>query len=192
MVVKNFFRHLKTVHRHRKEVRKLMFKVGLYWRGLVHDLSKYSPTEFFSSVRYYQGWRSPIDNEIDTIGYSKAWLHHKGRNKHHPEYWFDSAHGGIFYGTLRGTICEMPMKYRVEMICDRIAASKVYLGDKYTDSSPLEYTMRRMKVEKHWIEPKTYDWLLTNLRLLANNGEKYFLKDLKNCLKCKTRDCENG
>ena len=85
----HFFDHLRTVNRHRRLVRKYCFRLGLYWQGLTHDLSKYSPTEFFRSVKYYQGYRSPNDQERITNGVSLSWLHHKGRNRHHFEYWID-------------------------------------------------------------------------------------------------------
>ena len=50
-MIKNTFGHLKTVHKHRKYVRKYCFRCGLYKRGLLHDLSKYSPTEFLESIK---------------------------------------------------------------------------------------------------------------------------------------------
>ena len=81
--------HLKTVHRHRALVRKYCFRLGLYWQGLTHDLSKYSPTEFIPSFRYFQGDRSPNDMQRYKFGYSSSWMHHKGRNRHHFEFWTD-------------------------------------------------------------------------------------------------------
>lgn len=161
-----FFGHLKTVHKHRKEVRKLCFKCGLYWQGLTHDLSKYSPTEFIPSVKYFTGNRSPIDNEIDDIGYSEAWLHHKGRNKHHYEYWQDYTHGGI-----DGIICRIPTKYVIEMFCDRVAACKIYQGDSYTNESAYQYFKEHMKVSD--LHPKTYELLDVLLQLLAYKDEDY-------------------
>lgn len=79
---KRFFGHLRTVMRHRREVRKLCFKCGLYWQGLTHDLSKYSPTEFISGIKFFIGKGSPHLGEREAYGYSKAWLHHKGRPLH--------------------------------------------------------------------------------------------------------------
>ncbi|MDE7214709.1 MAG: catalase, partial [Clostridia bacterium] len=87
----NFFKHLATVTRHRRTVRRLCFKCGLIKQGLAHDLSKFSPAEFWAGVKYYQGNRSPQAREREVIGYSAAWLHHKGKNKHHFEYWTDYA-----------------------------------------------------------------------------------------------------
>lgn len=123
--------HTKTVARHRREVRKLMKQCGLRggWR---HDLSKYSPVEFWNGVKYYTGTASPHLGERKAKGYSDAWLHHKAHNKHHAEYWVDIVDG-------KTAPIDMPAAYFVEMLCDRIAASKIYLGDNFTKKAPLEY-----------------------------------------------------
>ncbi|MBP3493971.1 MAG: catalase [Oscillospiraceae bacterium] len=132
--------HLRTVTRHRRLVRQYCFKLGLYWQGLTHDLSKFSPTEFCRSIKYYQGFRSPNDQERLENGVSLSWLHHKGRNRHHFEYWIDyclKPDGGVYIGG-----CKMPKKYVAEMFCDRIAACRVYQGEKYTDASAYDYHQR--------------------------------------------------
>ena len=120
-----FTSHLKTVMTHRKWVRHYCFKAGLYWQGLTHDLSKYNPVEFFESVRYYQGTRSPIDACKEANGYSKAWLHHRSHNKHHREYWTDYYDKGC-YSLI------MPYKYAAEMLCDFLGAGRAYMGDKFS------------------------------------------------------------
>lgn len=132
-IFQKFVGHLRTVQRHRAMVRKLCFKCGLYRQGLTHDLSKYSPIEFINGVRFYTGICSPHIKERKEYGYSKAWLHHKGHNKHHAEYWQDIRSDGKTHPI------DMPEKYFKEMICDRVAASMIYLGDRYTNKSPLEY-----------------------------------------------------
>ena len=126
----NIWKHFKTITHHKILVAKGCFKVGLYKQGLLHDMSKYSPTEFWVGAKYYQGTRSPNNAEREDIGYSSAWLHHKGRNKHHYEYWIDYS-----MQALPGGMAPVPMpdKYIAEMIMDRIAASKVYMGGEYTD-----------------------------------------------------------
>ena len=123
--------HFKTITHHRHLVRQYCFRLGLYYQGLTHDLSKYSPSEFWRGVKYYQGYRSPNDAERRENGVSLAWLHHKGRNRHHFEYWIDYCIGDDGKVYMGG--CKMPLKYVAEMFCDRIAACKVYQGDKYTD-----------------------------------------------------------
>lgn len=159
------WRHFKTVTRHKYLVMKGCFQVGLYKQGLLHDLSKYSPSEFLVGAKYFQGNRSPNNGERDAKGYSAAWLHHKGRNKHHYEYWidYDSKAGGM-------VPVPMPEKYVAEMLMDRIAASKVYKGEQYTDASPLEYFLGG--IEKAPIHPGTGALLEKLLRMLAEKGEK--------------------
>ena len=131
----NIWGHLKTITKHKIAVTKLCFRCGLYKQGLLHDLSKYSWVEFSAGARYYQGNRSPIDREKEVKGYSLGWLHHKGRNKHHWEYWLDNAADGI-------QPLEMSLNYVIEMYCDRTAASKIYMKDAYHDGSAYEYFMR--------------------------------------------------
>ena len=86
--------HFKTITHHKKLVMEHCFKVGLYYQGITHDLSKFSPVEFLAGARYFQGNRSPNEAERAAKGYSSAWLHHKGRNKHHLEYWIDYSPEG--------------------------------------------------------------------------------------------------
>lgn len=144
---KNFYGHFKTITTHKCKVMALCFRCGLYKQGLLHDLSKYSFTEFIPGVRYYQGYRSPISREKEVIGYSKGWLHHKGRNKHHFEYWIDSIHGK-FQGV------EMEIPYVIEMFCDRVVASQVYAKENYDDGYPLDYFMKN-KDSYYLMHPNT-------------------------------------
>lgn len=158
--------HFKTVMYHKYLVAQGCFKVGLYRQGLLHDMSKFSPTEFLVGMKYFQGDRSPNNAEREVLGYSSAWLHHKGRNKHHFEYWLDySAHeikGGILPAP-------MPVQYVIEMFMDRVAASKVYLKDAYDDSKPMEYFLKGKGLGMH---PKTRKQLYVLLKLLKEQGEE--------------------
>ena len=144
MKIVNFFKHLGRVNKHRWIVFKLSIKAGIPFRGLIHDLSKYSPVEFWEGVKYYNEGHSPISKCKKINGYSKAWLHHKGRNKHHFEYWYDFA-------CINPTIM-MPYKYIVEMICDTLAASMVYNGKDWTPQENLDYFNRRK--DKEYINDK--------------------------------------
>lgn len=164
-----WLRHLCTVHHHRALVRKYCFKLGLYRQGLMHDLSKYSPTEFFVGAKYYQGYRSPNTAERLDRGYSSAWLHHKGRNKHHLEYWIDYSLQKDGYPL---TGMEMPVKYVAEMLCDRIAACRVYQGDAYTDASAWQYYESDLRVNTMIMHPETRELLETMLHMLAEKGEE--------------------
>lgn len=166
----NAFMHFKTITHHKILVMKGCFAVGLYWQGILHDLSKYMPSEFRVGVRYYQGTRSPNNAEREEIGYSSAWLHHKGRNKHHYEYWIDYNSRGMFDGEVL-LPAKMPTRYMVEMVMDRIAASKNYLKDKYTDASPLAYLDSAKDISL--IHEDTYRQLHRLLEMLAEKGEAY-------------------
>ena len=166
LTIGKILKHFHLINKHRFIVFKLSIRAGVPLQGLVHDLSKYSFAEFFEEARYYAGTYSPIKNAIDDMGYSKAWLHHKGRNKHHFEYWIDYAADGD--GNLAGM--KMPDKYIIEMFMDRIAASKVYMKEKYTDRSPLEYYNRgKGKILLH---EHTKELLEMCLEMLAEQGEE--------------------
>ena len=157
--------HFKTITEHKIEVGKICFRLGLYYQGLMHDMSKYSPSEFLYGVIYYQGFRSPNIGEREKKGYSSAWLHHKGRNKHHFEYWTDYAQEG---GGVIPT--RMPAKYLCEMYADRVAASKTYNKGSYTNDYPLNYYLKGCA--KRTIEEETGRDLEIMLRMLAKDGEE--------------------
>lgn len=176
MKLANIWGHLCTITHHRHMVMRFCFCVGLYRQGLLHDLSKYSWTEFSVGCKYYQGTRSPNNAEREETGYSRAWLHHKGRNRHHYEYWIDySMKPG------EGMIgLEMPVNYVVEMFLDRIAASKIYERDAYTDRSPLRYYERG--AAEMMIHPKTRKLLRYLLEMLAEKGERKTLSYIRNTI----------
>ena len=173
---RKFFGHLHTVTRHRHIVIKNCARAGILWQGLKHDLSKYSPTEFVPGVKYYTGDRSPNEGERRALGYSKAWIHHKGRNKHHFEYWQD-----ISTQTHKYEYMSMPYRYVAEMFCDRVAASKIYRGKEYVDSDPLNYFVGRHA--KSIMNPETAGDLEELLSMLAEKGEKQTFKYLKQEIK---------
>ena len=155
---------------------KYCFQVGLYKQGLLHDLSKYSPTEFKVGVKYYSGTESPNNAERKEMGCSFAWLHHKGRNKHHYEYWID-------YSLEPGKVLEgmkMPLCYVVEMFLDRLAASKVYYGRNFHTRIPWEYYERG---RSHMIiHPETQALLEKLLKMLYKKGERKTLFYIKHTL----------
>ena len=174
--LKKLFGHFHTIVRHRHKVIRNCARAGILCQGLKHDLSKFSLTEFIPGVKYYTGDRSPNEGERRDIGYSKAWIHHKGRNKHHYEYWDD-----INMETKRYQFYPMPYKYLAEMFCDRVAASKVYRGKDYTDSDALNYFMRGGA--KDMMASETRRDLEELLTMLAEKGEKETFKYLKTEIK---------
>lgn len=154
-----------TITKHRHLVMGHCFRCGIPWRGLMHDLSKYSPAEFIPGVKYYTGTGSPTGGERRATGYSKAWMHHKGRNRHHYEYWTDFS-----LASRKNVPVKMPLVFVIEMFCDRVAACKVYQKDKYNDSSALEYYSARTGVEE--MHPETSALLGKLCAMLAEKGEK--------------------
>ena len=159
MNIKKVWLHFKKICKHKYYVGKYCWKIDLYWQGITHDLSKFSPIEFFESVKYYQGNRSPIDACKEKKGYSKGWQHHKGRNPHHYEYWVDNLdHGGV--------ALIMPREYAFEMICDYIGAGRAYMGKNFTYE-------------------KEYQWWLDKQRkpLLMHPVIIYFIEDVLYALK---------
>ncbi len=159
--------HFKTITEHRHLVCRYCFRLGLIRQGLEHDLSKYSITEFWRGARYYQGNRSPNDAERKETGISLSWLHHKGRNKHHLEYWIDYDLTPDAPFSMAG--CRMPIRYVAEMFCDRLAACRVYLKEAYTDAAAYDYFMRG---RSHLlIHPATGAEIEKMLRVLKEEGE---------------------
>ncbi|MCH5172384.1 MAG: catalase [Erysipelotrichales bacterium] len=174
------WKHFVTITKHRHLVMKYCFKLRIPWQGLIHDLSKYSYIEFYNGAKFYQGTRSPNDQEREVKGYSEAWMHHKGRNKHHYEYWVD-----VNLNTNEYEAVKMPIKYLKEMLADRIAASRIYKGKAYTDASPYEYFITHAAIKR--MHPESVkimnEWLLK----IKNEGEKatfkYIKKNYPNSLK---------
>ena len=168
--------HFKTITHHKLLVMAGCFQVGLYWQGLLHDLSKYSPTEFLIGIRYYQGVRSPNAAERDEKGFSEAWMHHKGRNRHHYEYWTD-----LSKQTGRYESVPMPRKYLVEMVMDRRAACMTYQGKNYTPGSALAYYLGSR--ERHLMHPQTQRELEYVLTMLKDEGEEKTFRFLRELVK---------
>ncbi len=176
LTLKKAAAHLRTITRHHNLVCGYCLRAGLICQGLTHDLSKLSPTEFLVGARYYQGMRSPNNAEREERGYSSSWLHHKGRNKHHYEYYLDyTADRNNKMGMAGG---QMPRRFVAEMIFDRVSASKVYQGDRYTDRSPLEYFLASR--DRSWfINDVTKRQMEFLLRMWAEKGEDHTIRYIR-------------
>lgn len=175
------WRHFATITRHRHTVIMYCARAGIFWQGLGHDLSKYTPTEFLAGVKYYQGYRSPNEAEREATGASGAWMHHKGRNRHHFEYWLD------YDPAVRGRMqpVEMPYRYVVEMLCDRLAASRIYRGKNYDRTYPLQYFLPGKP--HRMIHPVTSDCIENMLRMVAEKGEEETLRYVRAQVKADRR-----
>lgn len=167
-----YWEHFKTITKHKKVVMELCFKCGIYKRGILHDLSKYGPTEFIASAKHFQGNRSPIDAAKEKDGYSLAWQHHKGHNPHHWEYWIDNV------GTRKNTPIEIPYEYVVEMVCDWVGAGIVYskrevdYDEPYTE--PLEHYNAHRDVRI--FDPFTQMTIEMFLKIIAERGVNAFCR----------------
>lgn len=155
-----FFKYLWYIIRHKWFVMIECFKRDLIWRGLVHDLSKLLPDEFFPYMSWFYGiYGIKIENkkDIKNEGVRKhvkclndfdiAWLKHQHRNKHHYQYWF------LRYddGTIK--YIEMPDKYRKEMLCDWIGAGKAITG-----KNDIKEWWNKTKDKKE-MNNKTFKWI---------------------------------
>ena len=170
--MKKLLQHLKTIRIHRKYVRKMCFKMGLFWQGLFHDLSKYSYTEL-KMCKYWTGKGSPHQACREQIGYSPSWIHHYHKNKHHFQYWWDENEVGKIIPI------KMPYKYVVESFCDMVGASKAYGGNTWTPMSVWNYWQSKCKGKRLMHHESEYliEKLLWNYYQL---GEQKFLVWYKN------------
>ena len=160
------WKHFKTVCRHKVIVYRECKACGIKWQGIVHDMSKFSPTEFIPSAKYFQGTGSPIEKEKAKKGYSEAWLHHKGRNKHHWEWWTDFGSNGEIIAN------KIPSRYVIEMICDWIGAGKVYNNGEWTQADPLSY-YTKVRAGRHF-HPDTERLIIKLLEGVRDNGLDWF------------------
>ena len=165
ITIKKIFGHLHTVNKHRFKVFCLCCRVGIPVSGLFHDLSKYSPIEFWESVRYYNNDKfSPIKNCKEVNGYSNAWIHHKNSNRHHYEYWFD------YSAKIPSPI--IPFQYFLEMVCDSFAAGMTYQGKDWNQHYQLKY-WSKVK-DKSRMHPQMRDLL----ERVYKDVDKYGIKDV--------------
>ena len=169
------WKHFQTVRKHRKVVRQECRACGIWWQGIIHDLSKYSPIEFSPSAKYFQGNRSPIEAEKENIGYSLAWQHHMGHNPHHWEYWIDYGSNGEIIAN------RIPKRYVVEMLCDWIGAGKVYSKGKWSQNDPLNY-YNKVRAGRYF-HPETEQVIVRFLELIRDDGLNEFHKIARQWLK---------
>lgn len=145
---------VKRILTHKYYVAKYCFQIGLYWQGITHDLSKFSYVEFSRAIKYWDDNISSLANECKILGYSQTFLHHRGRNPHHYEYWIHSLDDG-------GVPAKMPKKYVLELICDYLAAARTYGADprkEYMWWSKLQSNMKIHKETKDYITEVFYKY----------------------------------
>ena len=147
--MKKYIKYFNTICKHKWYVFIECCKLGIIWQGIIHDMSKFSLSEFIASAKYYNG-------DGNDIEYQHAWLHHKGHNKHHWEYWVDwESRTGEYILT------EIPLKYMKEMYADIIGASKAYNKNKFSYDEPYNYFINNC--DKWKINDSNHIWLLNKL-----------------------------
>lgn len=181
-------KHLSTIRKHRKEVRKVCFKMGIPLQGILHDLSKYSKEEM-EIAKWYVGTKSPHAVCREKLGYSPCWPYHYHKNKHHWQYWLD-----IEDWPDKVYAIKMPYKYVIEMFADFVGAGKAYMGEKWTHRAPYQYFLDCCKGKRlmhsdsesllecllvemsdlHRSEKEFYDWYKKNKKELI---EEYYEGD---------------
>lgn len=171
----NIFKHFNKICTHKRWVFYYCCKAGIPWQGFWHDMSKFSPVEFWEGVKYYQGTSSPIDACKKENGWSAAWLHHKGRNKHHYEYWQDNFDNG-------GTPLKIPNKYLTEMLCDFLGAGRAYYGKSFTYQKEYDWWQERKK-KPLAMHPDTIKFIDEWLTLFANCKEEIAYNHFRTVMK---------
>ena len=178
MSLKSALLHFKTITKHRHKVIAHCARAGILWQGLRDELSEYTPTDLMPGAKFCTGTRSSNEGEREAYGYSLAWMHHKGRNRHHFEYWTDYNPK-----TKQMEPVKMPLRFVAEMFCDRLAASKTYQGKNYKPDSALQYFLNGKARRK--IHPETSELLEKLLRMVAEEGEAATFAYIRQILKRK-------
>ena len=170
--MKNLIKHLKTIRTHRRWVRKYCFKMGLYWQGLTHDLSKYSLAEL-SICKYYTGKGSPHQVAREAIGYSPSWIHHYHHNKHHFQAWWDEDEEGKIIPM------KMPYRYLMESFADMLGASKAYNPTNWEPQMLLDYWNNKC-VGKRIMHEDSVKFLDAQIKNLVTCGEEVYFEWYEN------------
>jgi hypothetical protein len=125
-----FFSYLWYLCRHKWFVFVECCKLGIPWRGLLHDMSKFSPAEFKAYMEYFYG-TPKFKNEVE---FKNAWELHLKRNKHHWNYWVSKVQVNTIDDLNRFEEHywlmpkEMPEVYVKEMVADWVGAGKAIHG----------------------------------------------------------------
>jgi hypothetical protein len=163
--MKKHLKYLSYVIRHKLFVFIASRRVGgvSLFRALIHDWTKFLPSEWEPYVTYFYGDKKIDSNEsnaaIRKFGccesapygfyrkerFNKAWLYHQKRNKHHWQYWMLQNDGGEYFPL------PMPLKYAHEMVADWMGAGRAIHGHwECTDW----YEKNKDKIKLH---PETRD-----------------------------------
>lgn len=177
--MKKYFKYFKYVIKHKYYVAKICFKFGLYWRGIMHDNSKFLPFPFISYANYFYGGKKV--EGIGKNGYLKpsqtrdkdfdmAWLIHQKSERHHWQFWI------LVRDTGETLAIEMPHKYVIEMVCDWAGASIATEKSKnimeVAKNTKLWYNYNKDKIILHNETRKHVESMIDVLSMLIEKENK--------------------
>lgn len=145
--MKKYIKYLSYIIRHKWYVFVECCKLGIPWRGLVHDMSKLLPREFFPYMNFFCG----DEKEKNQNAFDFAWHWHQKMNKHHWQWWI------LKYDSGKLIVFEMPMAYRKEMLADWRGASRAINGK---DNTVQWYSENKNKMK---LAPETRKWIEENI-----------------------------
>lgn len=138
--MKKYLKYFNYVFRHKWYVFVECCKYGLFWQGLIHDWSKFLPSEFIPYANFFYGgdnrkdrFYNPADGSDE---FNRSWLLHQHRNPHHWQFWLLQNDDGSKLPL------EMPIEYAIEMVCDWRGAGR---ASGYSDT-PAWYLRNKDKI----------------------------------------------
>lgn len=150
-------RYLRYVIIHKWFVLLACWRRGLIWQGIVHDWSKFLPSEWLPYAQFFYGYKptaaerdrarrvlgydpDPSDAEVREA-FDRAWLKHQHRNPHHWQHWVLRNDNGTTVAL------EMPRRYLLEMLADWDGAGRAITGK--SGGTSLWYAKNRDKMVMH-------------------------------------------
>lgn len=164
-----YIQHLYTIGIHKWYVFKVCKDLNILWRGITHDMSKFSYQEFIPSARYFHKGVSPLKVMKIKDGYCLAWNHHKGVNRHHWEWWLDCTEGNLY------SICP-EWKDILEMFADWVGAGIAYNSGKFYQEEPLNYLLLRKDL--NFMHPLLLNCSLAFLSAMADRGYNFAISTI--------------
>ena len=159
MNLKPYWAYFCYVFRHKVAVFKECWKLGLFWRGITHDLSKFSPAEFGAYARHFydeKGAKKPFDHQQDT-SFDYALNDHLRRESHHWQHWILLHDDGVTKAL------PIPEKDRLEMLADWLS---------FGGYGRLKEWYQRNK-GKMILHPETRAWIEVQLGLEEEGSGRY-------------------
>jgi hypothetical protein len=169
-----YLKYLRYVLRHKWYVFIECCKLGIPWLGIIHDWSKFLPSEFIPYARHFYGGKHDIQR--DATGYYKpvdtgdpafdwGWFLHAKRNRHHWQWWVLPTGDPTEDKVLR-----MPLRYMKEMLADWRGAGKA-LGTPDTQAWYLKHNWSMR------LTAETRIWLMGQLGIVNSLAETILAAD---------------